>query len=175
MNPSYIKEVLINGGKLLYQEVCRFLHRPGFYRKLKRFRFSDENKTLEMIPSLSDFINPLYLAALLYVFLIVTFIPLLDPRRVGRFVIILLTMGLITVWVTGWMYANEDILGTWLLELSKKAVDNINPEAIKEAVKDKVEHAGQFVKETVKEKVKHASEAVKETVGQFVNEVREEL
>ena len=136
-NPSeQAKTYLKKGFSVIYQELNRFLFNRGFFSKLHRLRFSFKDNQLQYIPTLSDFVNPLYLSVGIYLMLLLLVFPLLDPRKPVQFMGILGLQMMITAWLVGWLYANEDKLGIWAMDFLKNAAGNVEnfAENIKESI-----------------------------------------
>jgi hypothetical protein len=136
-NPSELVKIYLKKGfSVIYQELNRFLFKRGFFSKLHRLRFSFKDNQLQHIPTLSDFVNPLYLSAGIFLLLLLLVFPLLDPRKPVQFMGVLGLQMMITAWLVGWLYANEDKLGIWAMELLKNAASNV--ENIAETIKETI-------------------------------------
>ena len=128
------KMYLKKGFSVIHQEINRFFFKRGFLSKLRRVRFSFKDNKLQYIPTLSDFVSPLYLSLGIYLMLLMLIFPLLDPRKPVRFLGVLGLQMMITAWIVGWLYANEDRLGLLASELLKNAAGNA--ENIAETIKE---------------------------------------
>jgi hypothetical protein len=125
MFPGLINTYLNKGFSVVSQEINNFLNR-GLFRKLHRFRYSSKDHQVHYIPTLSDFVNPLYLTIGIYLMLLVLVWPLLDPRKITQFMGMLAIQAMITAWLVGWLYANEDKFGLWALEMLKNSAMPLN-------------------------------------------------
>jgi hypothetical protein len=121
MIPGFINTYLSKGYSVVSQEVNKYFLNRGFFRKLHRFRYSSKDQQVHLIPTLSDFVNPLYLTVGIYLMLLVLVWPLLDPRKITQFMGMLAIQAVITAWLVGWLYANEDKFGFLALEMLKNS------------------------------------------------------
>jgi hypothetical protein len=135
-----IKSYLLKGFSLLHKEIDHLLTHRQIFSKVRRMRFSFKNNNLEYIPSLSEYVNPLYLSIGIYIILLMVLFPLMDPRKPVQFLGIIGMQMMITAWLVGWIYANEDKLGLLAVELLKNTAGNADSiaRAIKKTIGETV-------------------------------------